>query len=892
MAVLIALFSLVPLAYVIVMTAATGWDTAVSLIVRPRVGELLLNTVLLTVVTVPLCLVLGVGGAWLVERTTLVGRKWWAVLLAAPLAIPAFVNSYAWVSAVPSLGGLWSGVLIATLSYFPLVYIPAAATLSRLDPAIEQSAASLGLGAWRAFFRVVLPQLRIAMTGGGLLVALHLLAEYGAFAMIRFDTFTTAIMVQYQSTFNGTAGNMLASVLVFLCLILLLVEVRSRGSARYARIGSGAQARALRLPLHAYQVPAQLSLIALTGLAFGLPLTFVLRWIFAGGPEVWAAEEFMPALLQTLAYGLGAAVVTTLVAFPMAYLAVRRPGWFSKSLELSNYITSSMPGIVVGLAFVTVSIRMLPSMYQTSGLLIAAYVLLFLPAGPGEHPLRAVPGAEGTRRGRPGAWQAAPAGLPPRHAAPDGPRRGRRRCPGVPGDRQRAHGHPAALAQRNPHARHRVLEQEQRDRLRRRRPVCAADDPDLGAHDLPPFPAVQESSRTVTDIHPSREAPSRLPEPRIAASVATSTNSHLEIDAVTKNFGSQAVLKGVNLSVARGGTTAIVGPSGSGKTTLLRLIAGFEHPDTGSISLNGTKVAGENAWVPAHKRHVGYVAQDGALFPHLTVGQNISFGLDAAKLPGGRRGVKARVGELLEMVSLDPAMAKRRPHQLSGGQQQRVALARALAREPELMLLDEPFSALDAGLRVATRRAVGQVLKDAGVTTILVTHDQAEALSFADQVAVMRGGKLAQIGNPFVVYTRPADRATAEFLGDAVILDAWMEGSLATCSLGGIPVRRPPAQGRVQLMLRPEQIRISEDGPIRGTVVDTDYFGPETTVRLQLPVPPVLAAGAIPDHRYPGGGEIITIRHWNASIARPGTELRLRVVGEAVAFPVDEQPAQ
>ncbi len=152
----------------------------------------------------------------------------------------------------------------------------------------------------------------------------------------------------------------------------------------------------------------------------------------------------------------------------------------------------------------------------------------------------------------------------------------------------------------------------------------------------------------------------------------------------------------------------------------------------------------------------------------------------------------------------------------------------------------------------------------------------------------MRGGRLAQIGNPFVVYTRPADRATAEFLGDAVILDAWMEGSLATCSLGGIPVRRPPAQGRVQLMLRPEQIRIAEDGPIRGVVVDTDYFGPETTVRLKLAVPPVLADGAVADHRYPGGGEIITIRHWNASIARPGTELCLRVVGEAVAFPVDD----
>lgn len=376
---LIALFSLIPLGYVAFMTAATGWDTAAALIFRPRVGELLLNTVLLIVITVPLCLVLGVGGAWLVERTTLRGHKIWAVLLAAPLAIPAFVNSYAWVSAVPSLEGLGSGVLIATLSYFPLVYIPAAATLSRLDPAVEQSAASLGFGAWRAFFRVVLPQLRIAMTGGALLVSLHLLAEYGAFAMIRFDTFTTAIMVQYRSTFNGTAGNMLASVLVFFCLILLVLEVRSRGNARYARVGSGAQAKALRLPLHLYQLPGQLFLLALTALAFGLPLVFVLRWIIAGGADIWTADEFVPALMQTLGYGLAGAVATTVVAFPMAYLAVRHASWFSKALELSNYVTSSMPGIVVGLAFVTVSIRLVPGVYQTSGVLIAAYVLLFLP---------------------------------------------------------------------------------------------------------------------------------------------------------------------------------------------------------------------------------------------------------------------------------------------------------------------------------------------------------------------------------------------------------------------------------------------------------------------------------------------------------------------------------
>lgn len=381
----------------------------------------------------------------------------------------------------------------------------------------------------------------------------------------------------------------------------------------------------------------------------------------------------------------------------------------------------------------------------------------------------------------------------------------------------------------------------------------------------------------------TQQFPPTLPAPRISPAIAPTTDPHLDLVDVTKNFGSQVVLKGINLSVAKGGSTAIVGPSGSGKTTLLRLIAGFEYPDAGSIGLNGKTVAGGGVLQPAHKRNIGYVAQDGALFPHLTVGQNVAFGLGGGTPDGGRIAARSkvarlRVAELLEMVSLDPSMAKRRPHELSGGQQQRVALARALARKPELMLLDEPFSALDAGLRVATRRAVAKVLNEAGVTTILVTHDQAEALSFADQVAIMRGGKLAQIGNPFVVYTRPVDRATAEFLGDAVILDAWLEGSLATCALGGIPVRRPPAQGAVQLMLRPEQIRIAPDGPIRGVVVDTDYFGPETTVRIQLaPLP----GAAIQDKP-----EVITIRHWNASIAKPGTELCLRVVGEGVAFPV------
>jgi len=379
LSILIAAFSLLPLGYVAFMTGNAGWDTIQKLVFRPRVGDLLLNTLGLVVVTVPLCVVIGVAGAWLVERTRLRGHKIWSVLLAAPLAIPAFVNSYAWVSAVPSLGGLFGGVLIATLSYFPLVYIPVAAVLSRMDPALEQSGSSLGLGPWKVFFRVVLPQLRLAAAGGALLVSLHLLAEYGAFAMIQFDTFTTAIYDQFRSTFDGAAANMLASVLVLFCLLLLLGESKTRGNARYARVGSGVQANPPRLAMGWLEIPGQLGLAALTALALGVPLFHVARWLILGGPGIWTGGALAGALLQTLGYGLVGALVTTVVAFPLAFLVIRHPGPVTKLLEGANYISSSMPGIVVALALVTITIHNVPAVYQTAVVLVAAYALLFMP---------------------------------------------------------------------------------------------------------------------------------------------------------------------------------------------------------------------------------------------------------------------------------------------------------------------------------------------------------------------------------------------------------------------------------------------------------------------------------------------------------------------------------
>ena len=371
--------TLIPLGYVAWAAVSIGWAQAYDLVVRPRVAELLFNTVALVVVTVPLCVVLGVGVAWLVERTDLPGRAFWRPLFVAPLAIPAFVNSYAWVGVMPSMHGLWAGVLVSTLSYFPFMYLPVAATLRRLDPAVEESARALGSHSTGVFFRVVLPQLRLAILGGGLLIGIHLLAEFGAFAMLRFDTFTVAIFQQFQVTFNGTAGSMLAGVLVLLCLVLLAAEALARGSARFARIGSGAPRTATPLRLGHNVIPAQLALAMLAVLALGVPVWTILRWLWIGGTQVWVLDDIGTALAQTIGLATAAAVLTTVLSFPVAWVAVRSHGLLARGVEGANYVTSSLPGIVTALALVTVTIHVARPLYQSPALIVFAYVLLFMP---------------------------------------------------------------------------------------------------------------------------------------------------------------------------------------------------------------------------------------------------------------------------------------------------------------------------------------------------------------------------------------------------------------------------------------------------------------------------------------------------------------------------------
>jgi iron(III) transport system ATP-binding protein len=307
--------------------------------------------------------------------------------------------------------------------------------------------------------------------------------------------------------------------------------------------------------------------------------------------------------------------------------------------------------------------------------------------------------------------------------------------------------------------------------------------------------------------------------------------SRFAIDAtnVRKTFGKTRAVAGATLRVKQGTLVALLGPSGSGKTTLLRVIAGFEVPDTGSVWIGGRQVAGQGAWVEPDRRRIGMVFQDGALFPHLTVAGNLAF---AGPRPG-------RAQECLELVGLAQRAASY-PHELSGGERQRIALARALAADPDVVLLDEPFAALDEGLRSSLREEVAAILRTAGASALLVTHNQQEALSLADVIAVMRNGRIEQVGSPEDVYGRPATRSVAEFLGDADILPGTAADGVADCELGRFSADRA-LRGAVEIVLRPERVVIGADGTdaaadhtTEARVVGRSYFGHDQLVQLQL----------------------------------------------------------
>lgn len=369
----------VPLAFIAIQAFDSGPSEVVRLLDRPLVATLLWNTVRLTAAVTIICAVIGTAAAFCVECCTVRGRGAWAVLIVLPLAIPEFVVSYAWVSIAPSLHGFNGAVLVMVASRYPLVYLPVAAALRGLDPTSEDTARSLGLGPWATFWRVTLPQLRPGLLGGCLLVSLYMLAEYGAFALLRFTTFTTAIYTEYKLGFNLPAASALAMVLVALSLLLLAGEARATGRARYARVGSGA-ARVRRLhPLGRMTFPVALGGIALVALCLGVPIGSLAYWLLRGSSTTLPSASIGGAAVHTLAYSLAAAALATALALPVAILAVRHRSRLSIMLERSTYLARGIPGVVVGLAFVYFAIRYLPGLYQSGPLLVVAYALVFLP---------------------------------------------------------------------------------------------------------------------------------------------------------------------------------------------------------------------------------------------------------------------------------------------------------------------------------------------------------------------------------------------------------------------------------------------------------------------------------------------------------------------------------
>ncbi len=363
--------------------------------------------------------------------------------------------------------------------------------------------------------------------------------------------------------------------------------------------------------------------------------------------------------------------------------------------------------------------------------------------------------------------------------------------------------------------------------------------------------------------------------------------SSLSVRELWKGYADTPVLEGVELDVPAGSLTAVLGLSGCGKTTLLRVIAGFERAERGSVSLGGRTLDDGRTYLEPERRGVGYVPQEGALFPHLSVQENVAFGLSRRERHGDA------VAGLLEMVGIAP-LARRLPHELSGGEQQRVALARALACRPHALLLDEPFSSLDASLRSYVREEVHALLREQGVTTVLVTHDQEEALSLADVVAVLRDGRIVQQAAPAELYERPVDERLARFLGAVNVVAAQFEDGVAHTPLGTLELGRAPANGDAPVgpaprtgivMVRPEQLDVrpcegdgggaSAPSGLRGRIEQCRYYGHDALLHVR------------PDED--GGAELLLARVHGGHALPVGTAVNVAAHGPVA--PLERAPA-
>jgi iron(III) transport system permease protein len=370
---------LLPLVFVTVEAFDSGATQLRRLLLRHSVAVLLWNSVRLTLACAILCAVLGVAAAWCVQRTTLPARRLWAVALVLPLGVPDFVVGFGWVSIDPALHGYLAAVMIMTLSLYPLVYLPVASALANLDAGLEEAARSLGLGPWQTFRRVTLRQISPAVLGGCLLVTLALLAEYGAFEIVQYQTFTVEIFTEFKLGFDTIAACTLSLALVALSIAALAGELSLTGRGRSARSGPGAPRATPRVALGRFAAPALAGMGALVGLALGVPLGSLAYWMARGSSTTLPSASIVSAAGHTALYSAAAAVLATVLAVPVSTLALRHRNRFTIALERLAYLPMALPGLVVALGLVSFSVRYAFSLYQSAIELVVAYAILFLP---------------------------------------------------------------------------------------------------------------------------------------------------------------------------------------------------------------------------------------------------------------------------------------------------------------------------------------------------------------------------------------------------------------------------------------------------------------------------------------------------------------------------------
>jgi len=371
---------LLPLVFLVIQAQRSGWGELSRLLLRHTTAVLLWNTVRLAFACTILCAVIGVAAAWCVERTTLPGRRLWAVALVLPLGIPDFVVAFGWVSLEPSLHGYLAAVMIMTLSLYPLVFLPVAASLARLDAGLEEAARSLGLGPWRTFWRVTLRQIWPAVLGGCLLVTLGLLAEYGTFEIVQYRTFTVEIFTEFKLGFDTAAACGLSLVLVLLGLIVLAGELALGGRGRVARTGAGARRGPPQVRLGRRWTALVLAgVIALSGLALGVPVGSLVYWMVHGGSTTLPSASVLTEAANTAEFSAAAAALATALAVPVTALAMRHRSRFSIAIERLAYLPQALPGLVIALGLVSFSVRYAFPLYQSALELIVAYAILFLP---------------------------------------------------------------------------------------------------------------------------------------------------------------------------------------------------------------------------------------------------------------------------------------------------------------------------------------------------------------------------------------------------------------------------------------------------------------------------------------------------------------------------------